>query len=76
MEHTAICMLCDWSEAWTNEPASQAAAVWHIFESHLSVWQGIRGERAVRRDPRPETLGTKFKDWERQGARPVDRRGG
>lgn len=67
MEYIAKCQLCKWNEAWTAELAAQSAGVWHIFNQHRRHWLEIKGDRDPI-DPLPETLGRKFKDWERQSA--------
>lgn len=59
------CALCGHSEAWTTERAAQAAAVWHVFELHQGEWIEQTGG-ILPQDPRPEAVGRRFQEWERQ----------
>jgi hypothetical protein len=54
--YMAECTLCDWSQTWTTVPAAQKAAVWHVYEQHLTEWTDVVGDRPPA-DHRPETLG-------------------
>jgi hypothetical protein len=43
MEHVASCTLCPWRESWTTQAAAEAAAVWHVYDDHHSVWTELQG---------------------------------
>lgn len=65
MEFAYRCRVCGLTEAWTTLAASQASAVWHMFEKHTDVWMAVMGPSRPRA-PWPEVVGRKLEDWESQ----------
>jgi hypothetical protein len=64
------CTVCDHRESWTSDAAAKCAGVWHVFGMHPELWYGVlvASGQAFRPpvDPRPETLGWQFEEWESQ----------
>lgn len=67
MEFTFRCKVpaCGVSQGWDSDEAAQAAAGWHVYEVHPEIWLEIVGDYPPA-DRRPEDLGRRFEDWERQ----------
>jgi len=59
MSYTAFCNECGWSEAWDGERAAQAAAVWHVYDTHRDISVRVLGARPPV-DPRPVELGSRL----------------
>lgn len=51
---TVTCQ-CGWRSSWRFPSAAAAAAAWHIYEAHPTVWREVFGDRPPT-DPRPETI--------------------
>lgn len=65
MEFAFRCKVCGFADSWDTVGACHSSAVWHIFEEHTEEWMAAMGTGQPKA-PRPEALGRRFEDWERQ----------
>jgi len=57
MEFTAFtCQFCAERQEWDTPRAADAAAVWHVFDTHPGRWSAVAGD-TVPTDPPPTLLG-------------------